>query len=145
MKNRQNIQCEWMAKNNVLVNIDGQVYPCCYLANSFSFLNLFQVENFPDSMEYVGRKIEKKEIEAAKRNKPYLADQYSKFKDDLNLNNNSLEEIINHEWFIKILPESWDNEDQTHRLCKKYCTITSEYYIKNKSNSRNDNGTIEQE
>ena len=28
------IKCQWREKNRLLYNIDGQVYPCCYLVNN---------------------------------------------------------------------------------------------------------------
>lgn len=138
MENRQNIQCEWMAKNNALINIDGQVYPCCYLANSFTLRNIFgpDLKDFPDEMKYGGREWKKSDQSSGTR--PYLAEEYFKNKDELNLKKNSLENILNHEWFIKTLPESWDDKNLTHRLCKKYCTVNSEHYHPNKSRSRHE-------
>lgn len=138
MENRQNIRCEWMAKNNALINIDGQVYPCCYLANSFTLRNIFgpDLKDFPDEMKYGGRQWKKSDHTGDAR--PYLAEEYFKNKDELNLKKNSLENILNHEWFIKTLPESWDDENLTHRLCKKYCTVSSEHYHPNKSRSRHE-------
>lgn len=141
MKNRQNIKCEWMAKNNALVNIDGQVYPCCYLANSFTLRSIFGpdiIKDYPDEMIYGGKKWEKSK-EPDLNKKVHLLEEYFKHKDDLNLKNNSLEDILNHEWFTQTLPESWDDENLTHRLCKKFCNSDSEYYIKNKSKPRTDN------
>lgn len=137
MKNQEKIQCEWMAKNTLLVNIDGQAYPCCYLANAFSVLEMYKGK-LPD-MTYGGY-IYKSD---GKIKNPYLYRKYLEYKDELNLNNNSLEDIVNHKWFKEILPESWENEDQTDKQCKKYCTAASDYYIKNKSISRADNETTE--
>lgn len=144
MKNRQKIRCEWMAKNNALANIDGQVYPCCYLANSFSMVNFFGPDlekDFPDEMIYGGGKFKKDAVRNDKSRNPYLAIEYFKNKDKLNLHNNSLEDILNHEWFTKILPESWDDENLTHRLCKKYCSVNAEHYHPNKSRPRKNEAT----
>lgn len=140
MKNRQNIQCEWMAKNNALINIDGQVYPCCYLANSFTLRNIFGHDvkkDFPEEMNYGGKKWKKSEEKNLEK-KEHILEEYFDNKKDLNLHENSLEDILNHDWFTKTLPESWDDESKTHKLCKKYCSVKSEHYIKNKSRSRND-------
>jgi len=145
MKNQKNIKCEWMAKNNALANIDGQVYPCCYLANSFTLRSIFGPDvkkDYPDEMTYGGRKW-KKSDEKDLDTKVYLLEEYFKHKDELNLYNNSLEDILNHEWFTKTLPKSWQEDEKTHRLCAKHCSVKSEYYIKNKSNSRNENGSAE--
>jgi hypothetical protein len=133
------IKCEWMAKNSALANIDGQVYPCCYLANTFTLLNIFGrniKDDFPEELNYGGRKWVKSEHKDLDK-KIHLAEEYLKNKDALNLKNNSLEDILNHEWFVKTLPESWEDENLTHRQCKKHCTTTSEHYHPNKSKSRN--------
>ena len=29
------IKCEWLSQDKILVNPDGQVFPCCYLANKY--------------------------------------------------------------------------------------------------------------
>ena len=145
MKNRQNIRCEWMAKNNALVNIDGQVYPCCYLANSFTLRSIFGLDikkNYPEEMDYGGRKWKKSEEKDLDK-KIHLAEEYFKNKEHLNLKDNSLEDILNHEWFTKTLPESWNDEELTHRLCKKFCTVSSDSYIPNKSRSRAEDETTE--
>ena len=35
MKNKNCISCKWLNSRRVVVNPDGQVAPCCYLANLF--------------------------------------------------------------------------------------------------------------
>lgn len=35
MKNKNDISCKWLKERRVVVNPDGQVMPCCYLANRF--------------------------------------------------------------------------------------------------------------
>lgn len=138
------IKCEWMAKNSALVNIDGQVYPCCYLADSFTLLNIFGrniKDDFPDEINYGGANWSKSKQKDLDK-KIHLVEEYFKYKDELNLKNNSLENILNHEWFTKTLPESWKNDDLIHKKCKKHCNINSEYYHPNKSKSRNDDKTI---
>ena len=56
MKNHKDIRCEWLSKNKGLVNIDGQVYPCCWLANSFTLRSIFGnnvKEDYPDEMVFI--------------------------------------------------------------------------------------------
>ena len=85
------IQCEWLKDNRVLVNPDGQVWPCCYLGN-LSFNN-----NHPVVKEYENK------------------------KDELNLfTNNNLCDIIQHDWFSKTLPNSWNSENPI-KQCVEFC------------------------
>ena len=54
------INCQWREKNRVLYNIDGQVYPCCYLVNT----------------DYM------------KGDNQYIMKEYNKSKEQLNIFNN---------------------------------------------------------
>jgi hypothetical protein len=71
----------------------GEVFPCCY------FLSDRYPRN-PDS--------------------PYAVDVAS--IDWLSVNDYSLEEILNSEWFNKYLPESWNNENR-YDICSKTCGV----------------------
>lgn len=143
LKNNPKIKCEWMAKQNALINIDAQVYPCCYLANAFYLMTLFNgLENLPNEMTYGGRKVKKDKNLKDHYKKSFIFHEYMKYKDELNLMNNSLEEILNHKWFTEILPNSWNDENLTHRACNRFCNPESEMYIKNKSNGRKKHETI---
>ncbi len=93
------IQCEWLKDNRVLVNPDGQVWPCCYLGN-VSFNN-----NHPIVKEYENK------------------------KDELNLfTNNNLCDIIQHDWFSKTLPNSWNSENPI-KQCVEFCGNKNECKI----------------
>jgi len=46
--------------------------------------------------------------------------KYWEWEDELNINNHSLAEILNHEWFAKTLPDSWEG-DNPHRICVMMC------------------------
>ena len=39
---------------------------------------------------------------------------------ELNINNNSLEDILNHKWFTDTLPKSWTGNNP-HRICVMMC------------------------
>jgi hypothetical protein len=39
---------------------------------------------------------------------------------------NDLEDILNHEWFTKTLPESWEKPETTHKLCTMMCGVDEE-------------------
>ena len=89
------IKCQWREKNRILYNIDGQVYPCCYLVNT----------------DYM------------KGDHQYLMKEYNNSKHQLNIFNNDFESINNHPWW-KMLEDSWkDSSDITLRQCIKWCKI----------------------
>lgn len=93
------IQCEWLKDNRVLVNPDGQVWPCCYLGNVGFDINHSVVR------------------------------EYKNKKDELNLfTNNNLCDIIQHDWFSKTLPNSWNSENPI-RQCVEFCGNKNECKI----------------
>lgn len=113
MKNKHNIICRWMNNKNgqkFLVNPDKQVWPCCYLANP----GYRQKTNG----EYKDPNIIAKGV--ADIAHPLMR-SYFENEEELNLKNNSLEEVLNHEWFTKTLPESWEG-DEPHRMCVVMCS-----------------------
>ena len=109
-ENKNNIVCRWMQDNKFLVNPDKQVWPCCYLANGgykFRVTGLYKdPEILANSVDDVAS---------------HIMQKYYEYEDELNLMNNSLDNILNHKWFTEILPESWDS-DNPHRLCKLVCS-----------------------
>lgn len=106
--NKLGIRCEWMEKSRILVNPDGQVWPCCFLANK----------------TYEGEKrfktVEWNYIHHIQNREPTLKKYYDN-KEYYNINNTPLEEIIHSDWFTKHLPESWDDEDTAPGVCKRFC------------------------
>lgn len=110
MKNKNEIECRWMKMNKFLVNPDKQVWPCCYLANQGYRARVTQENKDP--------KIIAKAVDDSVH--PVLMSYYENEK-ELNLENNSIEEILNHEWYQKTLPESWDS-DKPFRLCMVMCS-----------------------
>jgi hypothetical protein len=98
------IKCKWLETNRILVNPDGQVLPCCYLAN----VNWHQKQ---------------KGISKEKAN-TYIGEvmqEYNDNKEKYNIHTNDMRDIINGEWFTKTLPESWKDETKTINLCKQWC------------------------
>jgi|TARA_Y100000015_G_scaffold28344_1_gene27578 hypothetical protein len=87
------IKCQWREKNRLLYNIDGQVYPCCYLVNN----NYMKGDN------------------------QYVMKEYNKNKKELNIFNNDFNSINNHSWW-NILEESWKDSDITLHQCIRWCT-----------------------
>ena len=97
------ITCKWLKDEKILVNPDGQVLPCCYLGNT-SFLN----ESDPTS----GRMWDKE---------GFVLNKYKKNKDQYNLNNRTLEEILKSDSFNIDLPESWKSYETLPMACRTFC------------------------
>ena len=101
------ITCRWLEKSRMVVNPDGQVHPCCYFAN-FHYMNKHQnpegykhfFETHPDQS---------------------LMAEYDRNKDDLNINNKSMKEILTHEWYDQSLPNSWKEQNTRHEICIRFC------------------------
>jgi len=87
------VKCKWQAKRKIQISHMGEVFPCCY------FLSDRYPRN-PDS--------------------PYAVDVAN--INWLSINDYSLEEILNSEWFSKHLPESWNNENR-YDICSKTCGV----------------------
>ena len=107
------IVCEWAEKNKFLVNPDGQVWPCCYLANPAFKRRV--------TREDIQTKLTEDEWVILKKDDHPLMDKYIDNMDDLNINNKNIEEILTHEWFTKTLPNSWLSNP--HRQCKITCGV----------------------
>ena len=100
MKKKTYIRCSWMEMRRVLVNPDGQVWPCCYFCNS----------SFSSDHARPDKDMNEKVFQ-----------EYYKHKDELNLKKNSMESILNHEWFTQTLPESWEKEETRVSHCRRFC------------------------
>lgn len=91
------IKCKWQQNNKFVINPDGQVIPCCYLANI-----LYNDPNQHGIMaEYIANKL-----------------QYNIF-------HRPVLDILQSDWFVETLPESWQSEDTTHSVCKRWCNVTN--------------------
>tara|TARA_B100000941_G_scaffold126952_2_gene89755 strand:+ start:3146 stop:3514 length:369 start_codon:yes stop_codon:yes gene_type:complete len=111
------IKCRWLDMNKILVNPDGQVYPCCYLANKAyksEQLGVFGPNNQVEDMSQKGQNWYWKPGDE-------LMHEYKKNYDDLNIKNKSMEEIVNHDWYTKTLPESWEKEETRFEACRTFC------------------------
>ena len=110
--NKLDIECQWMRVNRILINPDGQVLPCCYLAN------LIYERDMQNTDKY---KIVGWDWDHYVKEKAPVWGAYYKNKKQYNVNHTPLEEILNNEWFTKTLPESWDSEDTALPECKRFC------------------------
>ncbi len=100
-QSKMDITCEWGNNNKVVVNPDGQVWPCCFFCNP-TYKSQF-VEGY----------------DAKFKNNPVMM-EYEKNKSDLNVFKNSLDKIINDKWYKTTLPNSWQS-DKPVSQCIRYC------------------------
>jgi hypothetical protein len=110
------VRCRWQEDKRLLVNPDGQAMPCCYLANLYYQSALFTKNERQDEL-FEGHK--------AQFNHPVMT-EYFKREKELNVFYTTMEDILDNEWFTKILPESWESEETIHIQCKRMCSRESE-------------------
>lgn len=97
------IKCRWKQVNRIVVNIDGQVLPCCYFVNTF-FKNKFVKHN---------NKFTKHPVMQA-----YNDDENNVFKKPL------IEIIQESTWFKDTLPNSWAGNNPVNQCVKQCSTLT---------------------
>ena len=106
------IKCQWMQDKKILVNPDGQVFPCCYLSNPAYELKQKNLHRNEDII-----------AEGSDDIAHTIMQDYFDHEDELNILKSELTDIINHEWFEKTLPASWENVDTAHRCCREICSV----------------------
>lgn len=126
--NKCNIKCEWMQTKRILVNPDGQVLPCCFFANvMYMYDRLGSEKEWEPKKEYgISDQLMDTPRVAYETSKENILMEYHKNKEKYNIFNNSLEEILNGEWFTKTLPESWEDDSKLTRQCRTFCQIKDE-------------------
>jgi len=98
------ISCRWKFDNKVLVNIDGQVLPCCYIGNN-----------------YWARKVSQQGFEEFYSHD--VIQNYFSTLDEHNIFKHSLIKILStSKWFNHVLPNSWQDPNTTVRQCSKHCS-----------------------
>ena len=107
------IRCRWEQDKRLLVNPDGQAFPCCYLSNNYYQSTVYEERGTYDELPD-GHK--------ANIEHPVMAayfecqDEYNVFKTDVN-------DILTSQWFTETLPNSWDSDETVHFQCKRMCEI----------------------
>lgn len=104
-KSKPVIRCKWAEENKFLVNPDGQVLPCCYLANAMYPLD----EKFNDPKLPEGSQLTKDVLQ-----------RYYKHKDELNaFKCGGALKALEHPFFKEWLPHSWEEEPLW--VCNHFC------------------------
>ena len=101
-----NIKCEWLDQDKILVNPDGQVFPCCYLANKY-----YRIAQQKWDMKFAYREKQTDDI----------IFNYKENEKNLNVKNKTMEEVLSHDWYTKDLPESWKTRETANDICVKFC------------------------
>ena len=100
-KDIKNKICPWANNNKIVINPDGQVLPCCYHANPY-----YKKEFTNEQTRLDNHKI--------------YHNDYFKNPKDYNIFYTPLSEIINSNWYSKLLPESIES-DTPVVTCVKRC------------------------
>ncbi len=105
------IKCSWASQNKFAINPDGQVFPCCYLATLVFIDKIFlDIDRYDEVIP-----------KHQQEHKHYVIQEYLKSKSNLNIHYNSIDTILNSEWFTKILPESLLSYDTANGKCIHFC------------------------
>jgi len=105
--NKCGVRCYWMLEGRIVISPDGQVMPCCFFENQI-YKDMKSVEGHPTYLHYDIPMAENKMIV-----------DYIEHKDELNIHNRPLKEILEHSWFQRLY-ESWDNKPDP--ICIKMCS-----------------------
>ena len=95
-KKIEKVFCQWKNLNEVNINYDGSVHPCCYFGNSHGRKGKAFFEN-------------------------EIIKKYENDKNELNVFSNSLEEILLHKWFNSDLKNSI--KQSPINQCRRHCGI----------------------
>ena len=118
------IECEWLQSKRILVNPDGQVWPCCYLANStYMRAALGYPESYTSKETYrIENQIINLEDAAVRTGQQVLLKEYFGEKEQYNIFNHTIDEIVESKWFAETLPKSWDEPERVLYQCKINCS-----------------------
>lgn len=111
------IVCRWaMPRNEILINPDGQVLPCCYHGNAH-----FKGRVASDSYNY--------ELHGH----PVYKEDYNQNLEKYNVFHTPLSQIMKSEWYTKTLPDSIKGNNPIHQ-----CTLQCSNKIKKSHQLRNE-------
>lgn len=102
---KDKIICDSIRRKTLHINVDGDVYPCCYIGNEYT--RALRYNNDKDNI-----------IATDKDNNYPLIKEL----DNINLNNLSFFDIIKGKFYKEDLPESIKSYETAHKLCQFYCS-----------------------
>ena len=98
------IVCKWKSDDRYMVNPDGQVYRCCFLKENYD----------RPSDDYFSTDTH-----------PWVVD-YRENKELYNLDNYTIDEILNSELFSVRLPNTLKDPKKAPLPCQRHCIINGE-------------------
>lgn len=96
------VTCDWVSRNIVHVDPDGQVHPCCYFANAYyrSLYNEGEGHLFKMIPQYR---------------------EYQENPERFNVDTRSVVDISKDEWFNETLEASWESWKTLPQQCRQHC------------------------
>lgn len=92
------VKCKWLESGRIVINPDGQVVPCCFFANRLYTTKIFRA--VPEGG---------------------ILDNYNKAAEELNVFNQPIDKILQHNWFNQLY-QSWNDSDKVSKICIKHCS-----------------------
>ena len=118
------VECEWIKSKRILINPDGQVWPCCYLANSTYMRASLGEPNSYKPKETLRIEDQLIDVEEAAVNTGHqvLLKEYFSDLQQYNIFHHTIEEIVDSKWFAETLPNSWNEPERLLHQCKVHCS-----------------------
>lgn len=102
---KDKIVCDSMVRRTLHINVNGDVFPCCYLGNEYTRGLRYGIDN--------------KNIISTDRKENYsLINEF----ENINLNKFPFHEIVKGKFYSEDLPESIRTYESAHTLCQYYCS-----------------------
>ena len=121
-ENKCGVICEWMQSRRAIVNPDGQVIPCCFIANVLYMVDKTDtVDELTKQRNDVTDQIGHKDIIKRRFLKDKVLINYYENRDKFNIFKRPLKDILADDWFNKDLPESWNDSDNVPTQCWWNC------------------------
>ena len=103
------VECHWMERKLVYVNVDAQVFPCCYFATRWF-----------ETM-YSGHQIMTRSWERLVNHIPQMQEYVDRI-DDFNVEKTPVTDIIKDPLFNEKLVESWKKYSTLPKQCRDHCS-----------------------
>ena len=94
-----------MKRKTLHINVNGDVYPCCYIGNEYTRAMRYGIDN-------------NNIIATDKENNYSLITEYN----NINLDTTPFHDIIKGKFYSTDLPESVKSYDTAHKICQYYCS-----------------------
>ena len=125
------IYCYWYERGELQINPDGQVFPCCFIANSMFVSKTFgypkpgTLERRADPDDILFQLEEAESVAEWVPDRDWVYSEYIENEKDLCLDNASVDEIVNHQWYKK-LEKSREQWETAPIICKEHCTVRND-------------------